>query len=249
MPELKGEARCSLPLLCERCGYDVDALPDDAHCPECGTPRVESLPERRTGTPWQREGGFRAFWRTLALVWMRPRGIWRKVSVGAEGRLRASMLATAALLYGVASAIVLEVSRSSTRGRAPLASEWLGWTITGLAFGLTIFFPLLVLLTWIESRGLRVIGRVHKFRITPEVASAVCAHAAAGWITGGVLAIIGSIAGQWLNAYASSHNVGVVRGFMMLSPGLLPLIAFAIGMLHFETLAYLGMRKMRYANG
>lgn len=40
-------------VLCESCGYRLAGLPPTTNCPECGTPAATSLPERRTGSPWQ----------------------------------------------------------------------------------------------------------------------------------------------------------------------------------------------------
>ncbi len=40
-------------VLCESCGYRLAGLPPTTNCPECGTPAASSLPERRTGSPWQ----------------------------------------------------------------------------------------------------------------------------------------------------------------------------------------------------
>ena len=31
----------------------IEGLDTQGHCPECGKPIAESLPERRIGTPWQ----------------------------------------------------------------------------------------------------------------------------------------------------------------------------------------------------
>jgi hypothetical protein len=40
-------------LLCERCGYVLNGLPPGVNCPECGTPAVESSPQRRQAPAWE----------------------------------------------------------------------------------------------------------------------------------------------------------------------------------------------------
>src|SRR5215208_730138 len=74
--------------LCERCGYDLRALPDD-RCPECGLrfdPEAAPLPR----IPWLRRrvvGRFAAFSQTPAMATFSPR-------VFAAEFLRASRVAT-----------------------------------------------------------------------------------------------------------------------------------------------------------
>ena len=47
--------------LCEACGYEVLGQGLDTVCPECAYPVVESLPEKRLGTPWQRQASLRSW--------------------------------------------------------------------------------------------------------------------------------------------------------------------------------------------
>ena len=62
---------------CESCGYDIRGLATADRCPECGTRAAESMPERRTGTPWQRGSGFSGYFATLSQAIFRPTSLIR----------------------------------------------------------------------------------------------------------------------------------------------------------------------------
>jgi len=71
-------------LLCESCGYILTGLPRDSHCPECGRPLAESLPELRQLPDWEREDDGRhedvRFWRTSAAVLFHPSRFYRSLA-------------------------------------------------------------------------------------------------------------------------------------------------------------------------
>ncbi len=83
-------------------------------------------------------------------------------------------------------------------------------------------------LTLIEWLGMRVIARRRGWRIDGVVATTISAHAAAGWLPGcflfGVTAAIPGI------------------------PWFVPGIAAGVGLVWYESLVYLGMHRLRYAN-
>lgn len=132
-----------------------------------------------------------------------------------------------------------------------------GWTVSAVswlgAFGLSWFAWVaavltLTLLTGIEVLGIRLYGRVHKARITATVALALTAHASVGWLVGGLLILVGLGTGVVLHDIAMHMNVGAVRGLMMLTPLWMPASGGFIGLVTFETIVYLGLRRCRFAN-
>lgn len=105
-------------------------------------------------------------------------------------------------------------------------------------------------LTFVETLGIRFWGRVHGFRVTRAVAWSVCGHASFGWVVGGGLAGAAWVVGQ-LDAVGSGYTAFGAGRVLATAPvaqlGLIVLAA-VVGMLLFETLTYLGVRRMRYAN-
>lgn len=111
-----------------------------------------------------------------------------------------------------------------------------------------VFVVLVRLLIWIEEQGTRFFGRRRGWRITPAIARAICAHAAVGWVLGGVLGVLGWITGSTLESVLRTSALGFLRPLVILSPQWMPLAGVLCGMLVFETLSYVGMRRMRFAN-
>jgi hypothetical protein len=74
-------AEASIPepaaLICERCGYILTGLADDAVCPECGTAIAESRPELRQPAAWEARPGVGAFLSTTWDVLFRPTRFFR----------------------------------------------------------------------------------------------------------------------------------------------------------------------------
>ena len=232
-------------LLCEDCGYQLDGLPRSVSCPECGRPLESSHPDGRVGSAWQQRPGIAGWARTVLRVLRHPKAIWGEVRVESR-RSVALMLVN----FGVAAALV-PVSISIKGAQFGAASP-----VYALVF-YVVAFDLLLLLTLIESVGIRTFAKRRKWRVTRAVADAVCGHASAGWILSGlgvavawhvaqymegdrVAAWIAGATGQRLVLNTSEVGVTLLIGF--LGMGLM------VGLLTFEFLVYFGVRRMKFAN-
>jgi len=111
-------------------------------------------------------------------------------------------------------------------------------SLIGAAVAASIAGLILLLLTWIESRGLRFFGTRRGFRATRPVAETVCSHACVGWVVGSVVWFAG-----WVGVGAGVvHELFVPAGLLLASFGAVA------GLLIFEVLAYIGLRRCRFAN-
>ncbi len=119
-----------------------------------------------------------------------------------------------------------------------------------LVVGWTLFSSILVviaglLLTSIERLGVRLFGSRRGWRITDIVARTVCGHAAGGWILAFVCLELGL---TWPIATDPFGRAGSLISKLSDELWIASLSLSFAGMLLFETLVYLGVRRMRYAN-
>lgn len=229
------DPRDEFTLLCERCGYVIAGLDPGGKCPECGTPIEDSTPAiARPGSPWQLKPSAACVITTMWAMTRRPGTTLRRMRI--DGGTRGLGIGMCAIASGTLVApvvVLLLIGRlldtiTGALGPSLLAAAGL-MLLTGFAV-----LVLLMLLTYIEDAGIQMYGRVHGRRITSAVAETVCAHACVGWLTGAVL--------FWV-----ALAVAMLVGDEMLGVVLAP-IALFLGLLHFEVLVWMGVRRCRYAN-
>ncbi|MCA9280960.1 MAG: hypothetical protein H6812_06025 [Phycisphaeraceae bacterium] len=222
-------------LLCEHCGYDLAGLTRNDNCPECGKPIAESLPENRTGTPWQR----RVHWDWLKTAWFvvrHPYTMWRTVQhddnragelIGANALFAAGSILPAAWVVLVLKHYVMEGREGVydfVRSDPRLVMWWVLITLVGT--------PVIYVLTATESFGIAHFGRRRGWRTNKALARVITSHASIMWFAAAPLGAIGGLIPS------------DIRYFFPLPMW----IGFFLGMLLFETWVYLGFRAMRYAN-
>ncbi len=260
-------------LLCERCGYAIEGLDQSGNCPECGKPVAESLPERRIGTPWQRKPGvgslLATWWMTLrhplrTLDVMRVRTDRRELMLSASTIIVASLiLATGFVLPAVFTRD--EVATYPAENPRPYPYWDILVTIPFFAVVPLVIFPIL---TWIETRGLIVIGKARGFRIDARLAKSIVAHACAGWLLLAILYLgLNSLGSLLIHINETPPTPGPeptstedrVMQYVDLFSGAAPQWTYwvnrifwigglLIGFLFFETFAFLGLRRCKYAN-
>lgn len=243
-------------VLCERCGYHIDANGGAEVCPECGEPEKNSHWDARRGSAWQGKMSFRTWigtnWRTLRHAGEQFRGV--RIEVDKSRWLLVVNVAVAGTI--LASPWTGALVGDPARGL--LNSGWLGdvkfalWT---LAQSL-VAAVLLGLLTWVEYQGIRFFGRQREWRITKAVAWTVCAHASVGWIVMAVMPMVvlaGFYTAQRFFGVAPNGTIDLGARFGQVSlnaaaqgGGLV--MALVAGLLVFETLVYVGVRRCRFAN-
>lgn len=232
-------------LLCEHCGYVLNGLRRRDACPECGRPIIESHPDARVGSPWQCGRRMGVLLNMLSFI----RSPWRmygqvRVDEKSARRLEAESIAWAgallALLVGF-RALMAALDAAPGLGMTILVA------VIAPVLGFVLFVLILLGLTGIERSGIRVFGRVHHRRITRAVAETIVAHAAAGWIVSAVLTWAGWGFGSGL-AWLAQREPWATWELTLTANYWMPVTGFLIGLLWFEALVYIGVRRMRFAN-
>ena len=200
------------------------------------------------GSTWQHNPTLRAAVHTAAATLLHPVTTIQRIRIRGprDTPLLAGNIALAAVL--IAAGLWLAILHAMWRSEGP---QNLGAILGAFAFA-AIFggygaVILLHLLTAIEHRGIRFFGARRGWRITSDVATSICAHASAGWLLSGVLVLLGVLLGLWAYALAPGAPRSL-RGAFDTAVLTLPIAGFSAGLLVFETLVFLGVRRCRYAN-
>ena len=183
------------------------------------------------------------------LVLVHPVRMVRVIAIdaGRVRRLQALNVAAASVVVGVCFGYAQSRFHLLESLGLLRASEGVQITLVGVLATIATF-ALISGLTAVERLGIRFFGRVHKARVTECIARALTTHASAAWLAGAVLFAAGLAVGTRVHEGTMGQNVGASRGLMMLSPALLAMLGGFFGMLWFETIVYLGLRRCRFAN-
>lgn len=214
---------------CEACGYELTGLTPVGDCPECGQPINASHPMHRPGLTWQQRPSVSSFVSTSFAIVFQPRSSFRAMQVGgANGRDRAFLL-TFAITAGLVWSII--------------------WTAAGLptplVWGIGVVIAI-ILMTYIEVLGVLYAGKHRGWRDSWAISERVCCYSGVGWLPAAIIGVKAAMLDQhqmladwWpdaLGAWSNWHRFFI-----------LTFIA-CIGMLVFETLVWIGIDRMRYAN-
>lgn len=232
-------------LLCERCGYVVEGLDPAGNCPECGKPIAESLPEQRVGTAWQQAPSLRTYLLTALSTLLSPMRTLDAIRVNPEnGRMLAAWHhRIATIIVGVV--LLIAVAWVSSNTRPANGIDWKAVVLVELsAASIAICIAIrtgLPILTFVETRGLIFLSRRRGSRVTPAMARSITSHGGIGW----VIAAFGGVVGLTVSFLAFSRHIDTVYA----TPSLWAGIAFTLaGFLFFETFAWLGLRRCKFAN-
>ncbi|MEZ6243750.1 MAG: hypothetical protein R3B57_11995 [Phycisphaerales bacterium] len=238
MPERAWEDEFTL--LCERCGYVIEGLEPSGNCPECGKAIAESLPERRVGTAWQRKPSVLSFYDLAMATLLHPLGTLDAMRFSrTSGQLGATYAAIAAV--GVAAGAFVASVNSFARpfDRVGVVGLVVAGVVAIVSWAISVVA--LMFLTWVETRGLVFFAARRGGRVTPEVARAITAHGSVGWVIAGIGAAVALF--PMSRVEAAGHGTALDASVWAI--GVLLVIA---GFLFFETFAWLGLRRLKYAN-
>jgi len=239
----KHEWKDEYTLLCNRCGYIIDDLDHSLPCPECSTPIAQSLPHLREGSHWQQSQSVVTLLRTWITTIAHP---FRTLD-----QIRFSEIhpKEQAIFNIIVATIIITLGAGVFLISSPPSA---GIPVTIIAFVfIALVWITLWILTVIEARGLQFFAARRGGRITDQIAWTIVAHGSVGWI---------------ITALGIASTPIIVSSYMILTnptgfkdPSTIPasvlwitlIISTSIalaGFLFFETFAYLGLRRCKYAN-
>ncbi len=230
-------------LLCEKCGYVVEGLDQAGVCPECGKPIEESLPQRRVGTPWQQQPGFKSLIKTW---WMTLRHPKRTLDVMRFDDMLPLTPLSATLFYTIVICIAVVLIEP-----IPNLFSFV------FAFGIMVFLGIAIwfvffALSGVEAFGLQFFGTRRGGRVDPNIAWAIVGHGAVGWALTGFTWVAGWKLYRliyYLNPTTDDYELRQLVGRytkLVIEPSIIG--GLVIGFLFFELFAYLGVRRCKYAN-
>ncbi len=242
MPSVAATIPAETDLLCERCGYNLNGLPDNVNCPECGKPLSDSARALRRPPAWEHHhaGFLRRFFPTTIDVLVRPSHFYRTLAT--RGSVRDArrfamihMLVTAVL---ISQALVIH-------------SRWLGDTFTGgaaqlrralIGLSMPITFGLLMLVTSLAARLTAWEAAYRGLRMPREVVLRGLYYHAAHYIPVAAVALA-TVVGY---RYAVDHALTTVQTL----PAYLYVLSgeVVVGALYLFWTYWIGMRNMMYAN-
>jgi len=232
-------------LLCEKCGYVIEGLDTEDPCPECGKPIKESLPERRVGTPWQQNPGFKSLMQTW---WMTLRHPIQTLNVMQFQTIHhPSIIIKPFLMIALFFVILGSMIIVFFAGEA----FFLGFVAFLLFMGIASIGCFVTIgLMKIESSGLRIISKQNKFRITNDISNNIVVHGSVGRVMVFIgLGVFSNTYVIWILFKNSEfiNSVQIAKSIFVTGTGFLA-ISSILGFLFFEFFAYLGLRRCKFAN-
>tara|TARA_R110000744_G_scaffold367131_1_gene476488 strand:+ start:351 stop:1169 length:819 start_codon:yes stop_codon:yes gene_type:complete len=254
-PRRKHEWKDEYTLLCERCGYILEDLDHALPCPECGKPISESLPERRVGTPWQQKPGFKSLLQTWWMTVKHPLKTLDAINLNERMTMG---LATSSLLYS-GGFIYLLIQMIEIMN--PYSDLTVRLTSLGGIGSAILLITIFVVLTVIELTGLKVISKSRGFRITEPVAYQIVNHGSVGWVWCGTFIALSFYCLVQSGMHNTNWNeypplpwsqrpfvTGYTLSIYYKNLSLILFLLSLVGFIFFETFAYLGLRRCKYAN-
>jgi predicted RNA-binding Zn-ribbon protein involved in translation (DUF1610 family) len=224
--------------LCESCGYPLAGLSSGGECPECGRGIWRSLSSRRYGSRWQLAE--RGAWLSTCLDYLsRPREEFERLK-GERRRSRGFMHRTTLIAAVLGTTPWAVLALAIVAGGGTPAPELRALTV--LVASLCGTWLAIVLLGWMEAHAIRGYATRRGWRVTREMASAVCAHATVGWIVGGGVAALGTALAMLTWLFSGQGEFAVIMALAGLVAG-----AF-VGLAWFQSLVCVGLGACKYAN-
>lgn len=233
-------------LLCESCGYTLNGLPQEANCPECGVPVVNSTADDGRGlTGFEERPGASSFFATTVAVLLRPHRFYRAI-VTRQDHPAAAIFARrhriiAAGLFALAAVGYARwLESQSGRTWRPGGDYLLPAAAFVALWGLTYLLMTYVtrLAAWLSALE----GRYWGMRLPHSAVARCLQYHAASYLPVGLLAA-GLVWGYWFGLRAGVWSWRSAQWYPWILSGA---VVVSAGYLFAQYLV--AMRNIRYAN-
>lgn len=237
-------------LLCERCGYLLDDLDRAGECPECGVSIASVLPRLRKGSPWQRSQSLGSLIRTWWLLLTHPRASWENFQIHLASSLT---LMACGLVFATSLPSVLVLGIVFYGGIVNEAPEVIGWAIMYLALIGGGFLLVAMLYSAFAVTRIKFWARQRGYRMDSNIAWTIIGNASLGLSLIPLLLIVAILAMILIGLLVQlrgdhSTEFTLVMIILGYSSWILSLAAIPTGLIVFEVLSTMGVRRLRYRN-
>jgi hypothetical protein len=215
------------------------------------------MPSARPGSSWQQRPGLKTWASTSFAALRRPGTLFSQIQISRRGGSRLltiNLFITAALIVAPWTGTLIGDPARAARGGGPVREAIThGWVFVVQVAAVAAF---LWVLTRIEAAGVRFFAARRSWRLTKVAAWQVCCHASIGWVFCGlipllVLAILYSMVVLFGVAPKGTLDLAPVFPTKIDIAGLVTgggvLAGFSAGLVIFEALVYVGVRRCRFA--
>ncbi|XAM00492.1 hypothetical protein OT109_03690 [Phycisphaeraceae bacterium D3-23] len=243
--------------LCEECGYPIKGLHYAGHCPECGSAVADSHPDHRTGPAFDQRLGPIGYLLTAYAVIRHPKCTFRTMRVdGVRQPCRRYLLISALLSAMLWAAFSIGLYKHLHRAPGLFTSQqniYREWAFEAL-LALPIVLGCIVILTYIEVLGVTWFSRRRGWRVPLHLAERVACYASVGWLPGAAAlgfamyaARSGDLQALMMNLF-SNFGIGANYNHAADAGWVIVFFVGVLGMLGFETLVWVGVRRVKFAN-
>jgi len=237
-------------LLCERCGYVLDDIDPSGICPECAVPIAASQPRLRNGSPWQQHRSFVKLIRTWFFVFFAPKRCWNQCRIEKTSAL--SLMGWGLIVSVLpVTLIYLTIVVYSTFQYADVETFFYAMMFIGIAD--SAFIVIALVYAAIAVARMKFWARHRGLRVDSQRAWTVIGHASIG-LSLIPLSIFLAIASVLTSIVIEDAMSQYGIDFMMI-PFIVGIIAYLLvlasiptGLIVFEVLCSMGMRRVRYRN-
>ncbi len=221
-------------LLCEKCGYVLEGLDQAGVCPECGKSIAESLPERRVGTPWQKKASAWSLLKTWYAILRHPKRTFDDMECVEHDGIS---LASIGLIVSLASTWLLLFVIILFEGINEIGLAIL------FAFIGVIYWFIGFVYAWIAVARVRFAAKMKGYRIDGDAAWSIVGLASVGLSFGPISVLLGTML-----LFADLLIFPYERTLLGSLVWLLFLLSIPVGLMVFEVLCSLGMRRCKFRN-